>query len=285
MDSSPGNESRSGRKHHWSYSKSTAYDACPLKVFFRGSASDESSEGTGESSRPVNLNAIVGIAVHRGIASQVDEWAAGGSATYVGAKEAAEEWIEDIWDVRDERVIEAINGEQLSAGQRRKFIGISKRYLRTFFKAIWPEFRDHKYVLHEDLQRFEVRGNPVYVKVDFCTRDQNDNLVITDWKTSKPPILEFESLQLNVYGLWARECMESDINKIKIQFGHTRTGGTPSHSVASEDLDDVAEQIEQECREWNEKDGIDDYPADPETEKCHGCQFLKRCDAGQATVD
>lgn len=285
MDSSPGNKTSSGRTHHWSYSKSTAYAACPLKVLFRGSASDESSEETGESSRPINLNAIVGIAVHRGIASQIDEWAAGGSATYVGAKEASEEWIEDIWDVRDERVIEAINGEQLSSSQRRKFIGISKRHLRTFFKAIWPGFRDHQYVLHEDLQRFEVRGNPVYVKVDFCTRDPDDNLVITDWKTSKPPVLEFESLQLNVYGLWARECMESDISKIKIQFGHTRTGGTPSHSVTLEDLDDVAEQIEQECWEWNEKDRIDDYPADPGTEKCHECQFLNQCEAGQATID
>lgn len=285
MDDSQGNASSSGRRHHWSYSKSTAYDTCPLKVFFRGSASDESLDAGGESSRPINLNAIVGIAVHRGIASQVSEWAAGGSATYVGAKEAAEEWIEDIWDVRDGRVIEAINGELLSAGQRRKFIGISKRHLRTFFKAIWPEFRGHQYVLHEDLQRFEVRGNPVYVKVDFCTRDPDDNLVITDWKTSKPPVLEFESLQLNVYGLWARECMEPDISKIKIQFGHTRTGGTPSHSVTPEDLDDVAEQIDQECREWDEKKGIDDYTADPEPEKCHECQFLDRCDAGLADVE
>lgn len=285
MDGSKRDASSSERQHHWSYSKSTAYGVCPLKVYFRGVGSDESSEAAGESSRPINLNAIIGIAVHRGIASQVSEWAAGGSATYVGAKEVAEEWIEDIWEVRDERVIEAINGEHLSAGQRHKFIGITKRHLRTFFKAIWPDFRDHEYVLHEELQRFEVRGNPVYVKVDLCTRDQNGNLVITDWKTSKPPLLEFESLQLNVYGLWARERMESDISKIRIQLGHTRTGGTPSHSVTSEDLDDVAEQIERECQEWNEKDGIDDYSADPEPEKCHECQFLKRCDAGQATVD
>jgi len=285
MDGSQENAAGAESDHHWSYSKSTAYDACPLKVYFRGGGPDESSGVSGEPSRPINLNAIVGLAVHRGIASQVDEWAAGGSATYVGAKEVAEEWIEDIWEGRDERVIEAINGEHLSAGQRHKFIGITKRHLRTFFKAIWPEFRGHEYVLHEELQRFEVRGNPVYVKVDFCTRDQDDNLIITDWKTTKPPLLEFESLQLNVYGLWARECMESDVSKIRIQFGHTRTGGTPSHSVTSEELDDVAEQIERECREWNEKDGVDDYPAGPEPDKCHKCQFLKRCDAGQAVIE
>lgn len=285
MDSSQGDTSRTGSKHHWSYSKSRDFDACPLKIYFQDKQSTDASQAEDTSSQPINLHAIVGVAVHHGIASQIDEWADGGNPTYWGAKQEAENWIDDVWEDRYERIIEANNGEHLPDGQRQKFVGITKRHLRTFFKAIWPEFRGHEHVLHEEFRQFEVRGHPVYGKVDLCTRDQDGNLVITDWKTSEPALLEFESLQLNVYGLWARECMESDVSKIKIQFGHIKTGGTPSHSLNPEELDTVAERIDRECQQWNDRDGIDDFSADPEPEKCRGCQFLKRCEAGQSVIE
>jgi hypothetical protein len=281
MDSTECEASTSGRGHHWSYSKSADFEACPLKIYFRGEGSGDASQSDEVILSPVNLNAIVGIAVHRGIASQMDEWAAGGTPTFQGAKHTAENWIEEIWRDRYERIIEANNGKHLSSGQRHKFIGIAKRHLRTFSKAIWPEYRHHEHVLHEELQTFAVRGNTIQVKVDLCTRDQDGNLVITDWKTSAPPLLEFDSLQLDVYGLWAREDIEPDVDNIKIKLGHTRTGDTSLQSLTPEHLEDVAELIDLECQEWNSKDGIEDYTADPESQKCRECQYLKGCDAGQ----
>lgn len=285
MGGSPENQSDGNGTHHWSYSKSMDYDACPLKIYFRGQSAGEAAPTEAAASRAVNLNAIVGLAVHRGIASQIDEWANGGTPTYHGAKQEAERWIEDVWENRSQRIIEAINGEQVSSGQRHKFIGISKRHLRTFFKAIWPEFRSHEYVLHEELRTFEIQGHPVRVKVDLCTRDREGNLVITDWKTTDPPLLEFDSFQLNVYGLWGRECLEPDISNIKIQLGYTRTGGTSSHSPTPEELTDVEERIVRECREWNDKTGSNDFSPDPDPEKCRKCEFLPRCDVGQNTVN
>lgn len=285
MDPSESTASSSGGSHHWSYSKSADFEACPLKIYFRGKGSGDPPQSEEATSSLVNLNAILGIAVHRGIASQMDEWADGGTPTFQGAKQTAEDWIEQVWEHRYERIIEANNGKHLSSGQRHKFIGIAKRHLRTFSKAIWPEYRHHEHVLHEELQTFEVRGNPVHVKVDLCTRDQEGNLVITDWKTSAPPLLEFDSLQLDVYGLWAREELEPDVDNIKITLAHTRTGDTSTQSLTPEHLEDVAELIDLECQEWNSKDGIEDYTADPESQKCRECQYLKRCDAGQAATE
>lgn len=285
MDESESEVSGFEGGHHWSYSKSADFESCPLKIYFRGERVSDPSQADEAASQLVNLSAIIGIAVHRGIASQMDEWVAGGTPTFQGAKQTAEEWIEDIWEDRHDRIIEASNGKHLSSGQRHKFIGITKRHLRRFSKSIWPEYRGHKHVLHEELRTFEVRGNPVQVKVDLCTRDPDGNLVITDWKTSNPPLLEFASLQLDVYGLWARECMESDINNIKIKLAHTQTGDTSTQSFTSEQIEDTAELIELECHEWNSKDRIEEYTPDPESQKCRQCQFLKQCDAGQATVD
>jgi len=234
---------------------------------------------------PVNLNAIVGIAVHRGIASQIDEWVEGRDPTFQDAKQVAEDWIKEIWENENKRIVEAINGQSLSNRQLHKFIGISKRHLRTFFKAIWPEFRSHEYILHEDQRMFEISGNPVHVKVDLCTRNRDGDLIITDWKTGKPPVLTVDSLQLNTYGLWARECMESDVGKIRCRIAHTKTGDTVTYSIGQKELDKVESQIEQECSKWNEKDDINSFSPKPDAKKCLECEFLTQCDTGQATVD
>jgi CRISPR/Cas system-associated exonuclease Cas4 (RecB family) len=285
MDGSEGKAPSGTKKHHWSYSKSVAFDVCPLKIYFLTESSGRPFNTEHRIGNPVNLNAIVGIAVHRGIASQIDKWVEGRDPTFRDAKQVAEDWIKEVWENKNERIVEAINGQSISNRQLHKFVGISKRNLRTFFKAIWPQFRSHEYVLHEDQRMFEIQGNPVHVKVDFCTRNRDGDLVITDWKTKKPPLLTVDSLQLNTYGLWARECVEPDIGKIRLQLAHTRTGDTAAYSIGQKEMDEIESQIIHECNEWNEMDDIESFSPKPDAKKCLECKFLSKCDTGQSTVD
>lgn len=278
--------STSGGQQDWSYTKSQTFQQCPRKFYFNEKiAAGDTFQEQVPSSDAVHLAAIVGIAVHRSIASQIERWMEGENTSFRDAQQEAENWIKGVWAEREDRVIEAKNGVELQEVTEQRLIGAAKNHLQTFFQAIWPRFRNHEYILHETLKTFEINGNQVWVKVDLCTRDPEGNLVITDWKTGESPVLEVDSRQLDVYTLWGKSKLESDIDKIRVQLVHTRTGEFSTATPDAEQLEQTREKIITECEDWSTTDDPDDFPPHPESNKCQRCRFLQICDAGQTAVD
>lgn len=269
----------------WSYTKSQVFQQCPRKFFFNEKVfADDALQGREPSPDAVHVAAIVGIAVHRSIASQIENWKEGEATSFRDAQQEAESWIKGTWAEREERIIEARNGVGFQPSTKERLVGAAKNHLRTFFQAAWPRFRHHEYVLHETLKTFGIDGNRVWTKVDLCTRDEKGNLIITDWKTSDNPVLEVNSLQLDVYALWGKKELEPDIDKIQVQLVHTGTGEFSSTFPDSNQLDTAKEKIMEECETWASIDDIADFTPDPESEKCQSCKFLQICDSGQTVV-
>jgi hypothetical protein len=191
----------------WSFTKSSLYAACPRA--FHYSRKLRLPEAPHDVSPPprsaLNLSSLVGIAVHRSIAGQIERWAEGERMEFRKTQSEAEAWLAYVWKNASWRIIEVANGQQLDPKLLPKLIHTARSRIHTFFFAVWPQFGGHTYLLHETLRNFPLHRHRVWVKVDLCTRNSNGEIVITDWKTGRPPILQNDVLQMCVYALWAAD--------------------------------------------------------------------------------
>ncbi len=265
---------------HWSYSKSKVFHRCPRKFYYRYIKDESPLDSNYFSINMKNLSSIIGISVHREIASQIQRWVDGDRVSFRRAKKSAKKWIDELWANKRKNIIEANNDFEIDDQVKNKINRLTKENLKTFFKAIWPQFRNHEYINHEEFCTFKLKEKKVGIKIDFCTRDQEGNLLITDWKTSKPPALRKDSSQLHAYTLWGEKFLEENLDKIKIQIGYTRTGELSISNPTSDNLSKIKEKIVSECNEWVKTNDKNDYPPAPDKNKCKGCRFLKTCEEG-----
>lgn len=270
----------------WSYTKSRLYAECPRAFYFRRETRDGDKEGTDEiASDAVNLGAVLGIAVHRAIASEMDKWEDGEQPDLRDAQKSAERWIEGVWSQPGKRIIEVANGRSVDAGIKKRIAGGAKSHLKTFFQTIWPRLRSRDHILHETLKVFSLEEWSAVVKVDLCTRDESGIVYVTDWKTGSLPVLGDNSFQLNTYALWASEELEVDPGGIEVQLASTKTGQILSRQPNESDLDEARETIVDESKQWAELEGRNDFPAVPGWDKCLGCPFLAICPEGKEVVE
>jgi len=151
--------------------------------------------------------------------------------------------------------------------------------------VIWPQLSNHQYILHEEITSFEVGGETVWVKPDLCTRSEDGDFVVTDWKTSPPNRFSSPSLQVLTYALWAHEEYEPDPDRISIQLVHTKQGEFERTRPDEADLDEIRDRITVDCEMWRTATGVNEFEPLPDGDKCRGCSYLSRCNTGQEVIN
>lgn len=263
----------------WSYSNARLYESCPRSLFYhywqRTGANDD-SEAADEQilyGKP-GVGAVIGTAIHTALGEHISRWSRGKQTGLEIVRQVARDYIHEVFN-NNSTVVSDANPESL--------VHTSDAHVGRFFRVIWPQFRDHRYILHEENCSFEVGSTKVWVRPDLCTRDSGD-FVITDWKSRQPAIFEDPSLQLRVYALWGHQQFEPDIDRISVQLVFTSDGRIERQSVDKEDLAQLKDQIADDVLKWGDPNDRTNFPTDESFEKCSNCPYLHSCNAGQTTV-
>lgn len=264
---------------NWSYSRSQLYKSCPRALFYLKESTSSSISTEQISPHSINLSALVGIAVHRSLAKQLDSWSEKQLMDIGQALHDTEYWIHSMWDRAEERIIEFRNGK-VDHTKLSSIVHTSRERIHTFFAVIWPQFTHHSYLSHEQLDHIALGSINIWVKVDLCTKDSNTRIIITDWKTGRSPILESDSLQLNAYTLWAKDYFQTSLDNIYSQLVFLRTGEFIGRTPSEEMLEITKNIIISDCANW-ESDNINDYQPLPEPNKCCSCRFHSICSDGK----
>jgi len=94
----------------------------------------------------------------------------------------------------------------VDAEDKKLAVGVVMRSLRNYFKS--PTLRDvlaagrSRWLSLEDLVSFEVKGTPVFLRMDLAYRTPDGRVVIVDWKTGRNEG-RFGEVQLAGYALYA----------------------------------------------------------------------------------
>lgn len=258
----------------WSYSNARLYESCPRALYYRQrnhTSSDDVEAATTSNWTPIG--SAIGVAIHYGIATQIDEWAQNQPLSLQSAQSAAVVRLESIYTSEGNRVIE----EEVLASAT----STVRAHLQRFFRVIWPRFENHRYITHEQTSSFEIEGQTVWVKADLCTRGPEGNFVVTDWKSRSPDIFENRTLQLTLYALWATETFEPDRERIRVQQVFTSNGEFVRRTVSDPQLAGLRSRIVTESQAWNTEFAKSEFPARPSREKCSECLYRSNCGPGQ----
>lgn len=266
----------------WSFTRSSLYAACPRAFYFsRKLGSYEGPNDTSFPARnPLNLSSLVGVAVHRSIADQIERWARGEPMDLRKAQLTAEGWLTYMWENAGRLIVEATNDQELDPVLLPKLTHAAKSRIHTFFLAVWPQFRGHTYLLHETLRSFLLHGCRVWIKVDLCTRNSNEETVITDWKTGQRSVLRGGVLQMSVYALWAADRFSEEPTDVYVQLANLKTGGVVPRKLSFRQLNRAIERVLADCHKWS-SGTIGDYTPEPDVRKCSSCRHLEMCLEGQ----
>jgi hypothetical protein len=230
------------------------------------------------------LKSLVGIAVHKAIAEQIDSWRDGKEVSRTKAEDAALEHIWNTWSHKESRVTEIVNGISFDDLVYSRLTDSVYRRIGTFFKMFWPHISKHTYVTHEMLDSFLIPGARVLVQVDLATRDTNGEFLVSDWKTGSVYNAEEDSHQMDVYALWANKKYERTPSRIHTQVVNLRTGQVVRRNENSTSLKLVERGLIEEVRTVTETVGTGHINAQPSPEMCVSCNFLSICTEGSSCV-
>ena len=264
----------------WSYTRFKLYTSCPKSLFYFLDTYHPTNAGP----RPVSISAIVGLAVHHAIAEHVERWRDGQTIDLQSTLDSSKGHIQHLWNNREKTIVELINNSIVERDLIHRLESATRKNLHTFFKAIWPQFKSHKYVSHETVSSFDFNSVRVWVKVDLCTRSNKDQLVVTDWKTGVTDPIDEDHLQLDAYALWAHEHFRVAFDRIIVQVANLRRGSLVKRTPTKTYLDEAKALIRQQVVAWSDLGSITSFVAQPDLEKCIRCQFLRKCPDGNDTL-
>lgn len=264
----------------WSVSQSNQYNACPKSWFVQ----HRSTEGIKPSIRSVPLKSVIGIAVHRAISGQIDNWRDGKDVSAFGAEEIGLEYLSRTFAQKNKTITEFANGVAVENETLSRMEDAVHLRIATFFKMFWPHLSKHQYVTHEKLDSFMLDDVRMWVQVDLATRDLNGEFLVSDWKTSQSRHVEADSHQMEVYALWANRKFEPDPARIRTQVINLRSGHVDRRSVSTEELEMIKTKLIEEAASISEALRDGNFPASPSLEKCVSCNILSTCTEGSSIV-
>lgn len=275
----------SGKTSHppswrWSISRSHLLRNCGRAFEFQLGV----REVTSDRSSLVNLSALTGIAIHDAISSEMDRWASGRNVSERGAISKATNYLEEVWNRRSEKILEARNGLEIEPSLIEAYRRVVRSRLERFFEMLWPQFSSMRHESHEKLESFRGCALQVAVKIDLSCWNDRGQLVIADWKTGGWQNLIGGRFQLAVYALWAHTELRLPLDKILPTLVSLQTGEVAPFQPTEHDLEFVRREVELDRDRVRGflKEGK--FPASPQPEKCWGCAFLPTCDEGSEVV-
>ncbi|MEZ0313969.1 MAG: RecB family exonuclease [Myxococcota bacterium] len=139
-----------------------------------------------------------------------------------------------------------------------------------------PAFR---WLALESAASFELDGSTIVVKPDFAYRDDDERVVLVDWKTGKPR-LDDEKLQLAVYAAYAKRAWGvADITRALLAY--LETNEVVEIPLSDADLEWGENQIRESVKQMRElaagEPTIERFPMTEDVTKCALCSFKRVC--------
>lgn len=262
------------RKYIWSFSKHELYLSCPLALKYESKIIERDGE-------LVPFNSLVGISFHKAISSHIVKWSVGEHSEEDDAEKIALEYLRYLWQNKNSKIIEILNGFNVSHDDQRRIEYSTTDLIKHFFDYIWPRFYSHKYLTHEHLYYFPLSNFEVVVKPDLVTLGSKGSVVVTDWKTSGYRESDLSSFQTDIYGLWAYNFFTGDPSRIVTQIINVRTGNVKIEVQTPEKLQQTRNEILRSMEKIKSTIGEDSTAAFPEIDKCKSCRFLNNCEYGK----
>lgn len=194
-----------------------------------------------------------------------------------GAKSAYSRKIARYKTMAEEMLTEYRHGESVKEAFFTAIEESGKSCLNMFFESIWTDYQDRECLRHEEFDTFRIGDTEVTVKVDFVSKDNNGNIVITDWKTGGESDEYETELQMASYVIWAMQYYHKNPDEIKSELVFLKTGKTHPYAFFEDQLRDVEEKIKTDFEEMNTSYEYEDFPARPVPRECLSCRFAKVC--------
>jgi hypothetical protein len=134
----------------------------------------------------------------------------------------------------------------------------------------------------ESLGSFELEGATIVVRPDFAWRDEQDRIVLVDWKTGMPRE-EDEDLQLGVYGIFARRAWGSDADHCRATNVYLANGEVREQSIGAAHLEAAERAIRASLESMRQLAGASEtpdiaaFPMTDDTSTCSRCGFRRAC--------
>lgn len=272
----------------WSFTKHRLWRQCKRAYYYQYIARALKKTSYSERQELKHLKGLdsrfvlQGKLIHDILEKQIEIFQASGN---IREDKAVEQYIRSIEDYRKKarfKLIEYFNGEPIKETffDRIRENGLDQ--IGLFFGAIWMQFEDQEYLRHEKFDRFNAGHIEAIVKVDYASKNQNDEIVISDWKTGADNE-EYESdLQIAGYVLWAMQFYGVNSDKIYSQLIYLTTGSARVHKFSNEKLKEVEQIIISDFEEMNKFYSIDYFEPTPEPKHCLRCHFSTICNHSMA---
>jgi len=209
-----------------------------------------------------------------------------------GTRVMRAQYAESLQGVYRERPMRALGlweheyREDISREQWRERRDHMETCIRNFFKLpLLEEIRaapTWRWLAVESLGQFEVDGAKIVVRHDFALRQEDDQVLMIDWKTGIPRP-ESEMLQLSVYGIFAQRKWGLGHDHLRGRAVYLGTGETGDFIVRQGDLERTTEAIRHSVRRMRELAADTDtpeivnFPKTADKSQCSRCAFRRPC--------
>lgn len=275
----------------WSYSTAKLYRSCPRRFYYnygKRGGSEDSDDWTDSKPTFQPVGARIGSVVHDCIAEKIQSQLNDSEHTLQDSQRSASDSLQRYVQVNEKKLQETHRSDDVQFTRdefTESLIKTANHHLKTFFQVIWPQFASHRYILHEETANFGVGRHSIYVRPDYCTRSQEGDFIVTDWKTGGIDRFNQPSLQQLVYALWAHEQYEPDLSRIVVQLFHTKRGEPDRMRPDEDEIERIRSVIRADRKDWNTFQSIEDFQPTPEAGMCEACEYLSICEAGQSCLD
>lgn len=266
----------------WSFSRHQLLNYCNRAYYYRyiGSALKSSKILDVEKIKRLkglkSKYVLQGILIHESIEDQITQHYLGRPVNPISAREKYHKRLNGFQATADTTITECFNGEHIDPAFFDTIRTSGVEMLDTFFTIVWPTLERLEYLSHEQFDNFKIGTVPVTVKLDYITKNNVDNLVLSDWKTGKER--RESNLQLGAYVLFAIQKYNKTPEEIFSEIIYlASTGKSRPYRFSSNQLDEVKDIITSDFERINASYEIEKYPADPAPKKCMNCPFASLC--------
>ena len=226
------------------------------------------------------LSALEGHIVHGIIESLIQQHRLGRSLKSSPAQELYSQKVGDYKKTARDTVVESFNGLVLTD----RFFDLiekdGKQQISNFVNIVWPHLEDLEYLMHEKFESFAIEGIKVNVRVDYVTRSPNGKVVVTDWKTGEEGRFTDANLQMIVYGMWASSKYGTPLSNVMLELAYLRKGESRPVQIDEDDVSSATEIVLATVSEILASETLEDFPTNPDRDRCLGCAFACVCPDG-----
>ncbi len=180
--------------------------------------------------------------------------------------------------------------EQVSRDEWRARRDLMESCLRNFFALPMVEeiraLPRWRWLAVESAGSFELDGATVYVRPDFAWRDEDDRVVMVDWKTGQPRP-EDEDLQLAVYGIFAQRNWGLGSDHLRTVAAYLASGELRERKVEVGDLQaaearitvslDQMRSLGTRIEAVDTPETLARFPTTDDLDQCTRCPFRRVC--------